>query len=79
MNNDYPVPVQVDGEPWLQPPCDITIIRSALKVEQKDFFELILNDFYIQATMLRKHKSKIKRRNTEPSVYFPDADDDSKS
>lgn len=32
MNTDYPIPVQVDGEPWLQPPCDITIIRSALKV-----------------------------------------------
>ena len=28
--------------------------------------------------MLRKRKSKIKRRNTEPSVYFPDIDDDSK-
>jgi hypothetical protein len=28
--------------------------------------------------MLRKRKSKIKRRNTEPSVYFPDVDDDSK-
>jgi len=29
--------------------------------------------------MLRKRKSKIKRRNTEPTVYFPEADDDSKS
>ena len=26
------VPVQVDGEPWIQPPGDITVLRSALKV-----------------------------------------------
>jgi hypothetical protein len=24
-----------------------------------------------QATMLKKSKNKIKRRNTEPSIYFP--------
>ena len=27
------VPVQVDGEPWIQPPGDITVLRSALKVQ----------------------------------------------
>ena len=26
------IPVHVDGEPWLQPPCAITILKSALKV-----------------------------------------------
>ena len=26
------IPVQVDGEPWLQPPGDIVVLRSALKV-----------------------------------------------
>ena len=30
MNSE--IPVQVDGEPWLQIPCAITIIKSALKV-----------------------------------------------
>ena len=26
------IPVQVDGEPWIQPAGDITVLRSALKV-----------------------------------------------
>ncbi|KAK2153007.1 hypothetical protein LSH36_311g03008 [Paralvinella palmiformis] len=47
-------PVQVDGEPWLQPAGQVVVLRSALK-----------------ATMLKKSKNKIKRRNTEPSIYFP--------
>lgn len=29
MNTE--IPVQVDGEPWLQAPCAITILKSALK------------------------------------------------
>ncbi|RLU17832.1 hypothetical protein DMN91_010070 [Ooceraea biroi] len=47
LNSD--IPVQVDGEPWVQSPGDIVVLKSALK-----------------ATMLKK--SKIKRRNTEPSI-----------
>ena len=27
---------------------------------------------FLQATMLKKSKNKIKRRNTEPSIFFPD-------
>ena len=30
MNTE--IPVHVDGEPWLQSPCAITILKSALKV-----------------------------------------------
>ncbi|XP_072765887.1 diacylglycerol kinase theta isoform X9 [Anoplolepis gracilipes] len=47
LNSD--IPVQVDGEPWVQSPGDVVVLKSALK-----------------ATMLKK--SKIKRRNTEPSI-----------
>lgn len=25
------VPIQVDGEPWIQPACEVNILRSALK------------------------------------------------
>ncbi|XP_033726446.1 diacylglycerol kinase theta-like isoform X2 [Pecten maximus] len=49
------IPVQVDGEPWVQPAGQVVVLRSALK-----------------ATMLKKSKNKIKRRNTEPSIFFPD-------
>uniref|UniRef100_A0A0L8GK21 Diacylglycerol kinase n=1 Tax=Octopus bimaculoides TaxID=37653 RepID=A0A0L8GK21_OCTBM len=49
------LPVQVDGEPWIQPAGQVMVLRSALK-----------------ATMLKKSKNKIKRRNTEPSIFFPD-------
>ncbi|XP_037051988.1 diacylglycerol kinase theta isoform X6 [Bradysia coprophila] len=45
------IPVQVDGEPWIQPPGDVVVFNSALK-----------------ATMLKKLKGKMKRRNTEPTM-----------
>jgi len=48
------LPVQVDGEPWIQPAGHVVVLRSALK-----------------ATMLKKSKNKMKRCNTEPSMYFP--------
>ncbi|XP_034187325.1 diacylglycerol kinase theta isoform X7 [Osmia lignaria lignaria] len=47
------IPVQVDGEPWIQSPGDIVVLKSALK-----------------ATMLKKTKGKIKRRNTESSMQL---------
>ncbi|UYV61515.1 DGKQ [Cordylochernes scorpioides] len=53
--NNY-VPVQVDGEPWIQGPGEAVVLKSALK-----------------AKMLKKSKSKFRRRNTEPrtSVIAP--------
>ncbi|XP_032595919.1 diacylglycerol kinase theta isoform X7 [Drosophila grimshawi] len=45
------MPVQVDGEPWIQSPGDVVVLKSALK-----------------ATMLKKNKLKMKRRNTEPTM-----------
>lgn len=54
--------------------------RKHLKREKtlKTSENIIIFIEYFQATMLRKRKNKIKRRNTEPSVSFPDVDDDSK-
>ncbi|XP_023323725.1 diacylglycerol kinase theta [Eurytemora carolleeae] len=52
MNRE--VPVQVDGEPWIQPAGDIVVLKSALK-----------------ATMLKKQKHKVKRRNTAPPTNLP--------
>lgn len=51
LNSD--IPVQVDGEPWIQSPGDIVVLKSALK-----------------ATMLKKTKGKMKRRNTESSMQL---------
>ncbi|XP_038051588.1 diacylglycerol kinase theta-like isoform X2 [Patiria miniata] len=53
LNTD--MPVQVDGEPWMQLAGQVVVCRSAL-----------------QATMLKKSKSKIKRRNTEPALNSND-------
>ena len=37
------LPVQVDGEPWIQPPGDIVVLRSALKVGNLNiYFDFIL-------------------------------------
>ncbi|XP_033117399.1 diacylglycerol kinase theta-like isoform X3 [Anneissia japonica] len=49
MNSD--MPVQVDGEPWMQLSGQVVVSRSAL-----------------QATMLKKRKHRIARRNTEPAI-----------
>lgn len=32
------MPVQVDGEPWIQSPCEVVIIKSALKVNKYTLF-----------------------------------------
>ncbi|XP_065371403.1 uncharacterized protein LOC135963474 isoform X2 [Calliphora vicina] len=45
------LPVQVDGEPWVQCSGDIVVLKSALR-----------------ATMLKRVKNKMKRRNTEPTM-----------
>ncbi|XP_076649827.1 diacylglycerol kinase theta isoform X15 [Halictus rubicundus] len=47
------IPVQVDGEPWVQIPGHIAVLKSALT-----------------ATMLKKTKGKMKRRNTESSMQL---------
>ncbi|KAH8417552.1 hypothetical protein KR222_001801 [Zaprionus bogoriensis] len=54
LNTD--MPVQVDGEPWIQSPGDVVVLKSALK-----------------ATMLKKNKLKMKRRNTEPTMLVAGA------
>lgn len=37
------IPVQVDGEPWIQPPGDVVVFNSALKVSVNS---VVCNYFY---------------------------------
>ena len=50
MNSD--VPVQVDGEPWIQPAGDIVVLRSALKV-------CVILDFRSHFTINIFHKNTV--------------------
>lgn len=52
------IPVQVDGEPWLQPAGDIVVLKSALKVtfleslNRNDCFTAFL--FYLSFLCIRR-------------------------
>jgi len=48
----HEVPVQVDGEPWIQSPGEIIIMRSALRATM----------------MKKQKGGRMKRRNTEPTM-----------
>ncbi len=50
MNTE--VPVQIDGEPWLQSPCAITILKSALKVKKAFFLPLIGGSLFVMKFFL---------------------------
>lgn len=39
------IPVQVDGEPWIQPPGEVVVFNSALKVSSMDKTDLIIHLF----------------------------------
>ena len=38
------MPVQVDGEPWVQSPGDVVVLKSALKVKN---YLIIINNQYL--------------------------------
>ncbi|VDP51757.1 unnamed protein product [Schistosoma mattheei] len=46
------IPVQVDGEPWIQPPGQIIVLRSALKATM----------------LKKRKRRKVNRRHTEPGL-----------
>ncbi|CAL8105230.1 unnamed protein product [Calicophoron daubneyi] len=49
------IPVQVDGEPWIQPPGQIIVLRSALKATM----------------LKKRKRRKVNRRHTEPGLGAP--------
>lgn len=56
MNSE--LPIQVDGEPWIQCAGEIVVLKSALKVSNSDLNDLTLR---IPRSDLRKKKNTEKQ------------------
>lgn len=52
------IPVQVDGEPWIQSPCEVVILKSALKVRTHFQFNSIGYNTSSSMLILCKPKNK---------------------
>ena len=55
------IPVQVDGEPWLQPPGDIVVLKSALKVRYTTQLYILVLCNYSHTVSVRVITYQIRR------------------